>query len=44
MKQIEEINVKNDTLSAELGQKREKILKNRERITGVRADLSVWTK
>lgn len=44
MKQIEEINVKNDTLSTELGQKREKILKNRERITGVRADLSVWTK
>ena len=43
MMQIEKISVKNDSLSEELSQKREKIIKNRDRITGVRADLSVWT-
>ena len=29
--------------SEELDQKREKIIKNRDRISGVRADLSIWT-
>ena len=43
MKQIEEITVKNDVLSEELSRKREKIIKNRDRVTGVRADLSIWT-
>tara|TARA_B100000989_G_scaffold291012_1_gene264944 strand:- start:45 stop:704 length:660 start_codon:yes stop_codon:yes gene_type:complete len=43
MTQIEEITVKNEVLSEELSQKREKIIKNRDRITGVRADLSIWT-
>ena len=43
MMQIEEITVKNDLLTEELSQKREKIIKNRDRITGVRADLSIWT-
>ena len=42
--QIEEISAKNEELSKELNQKREKIIKNRERITSVRADLSIWTK
>ena len=42
--QIEEISAKNEALSKELNQKREKIIKNRERIASVRADLSVWTK
>ena len=41
--QVDEISVKNETLSKELNDKREKILKNRERIASVRADLSVWT-
>ena len=41
---IDEISIRNDLLSDELGQKREKIIKNRERISGVRADLSIWTK
>jgi len=43
MMQIEEITVKNDLLSEELSRKREKIIKNRDRVTGVRADLSIWT-
>ena len=43
MIQIEEITVKNDLLSEELSRKREKIIKNRDRVTGVRADLSIWT-
>ena len=43
MAQIEEITVKNELLSEDLSQKREKIIKNRDRITGVRADLSIWT-
>ena len=44
IKQIENICVENDSLSEELDKKREKIIKNRERISGVRADLSIWTK
>ena len=43
MMQIEEITAKNDLLSEELSRKREKIIKNRDRVTGVRADLSIWT-
>ena len=43
MLQIEEITVKNDLLSEELSRKREKIIKNRDCVTGVRADLSIWT-
>ena len=42
--QIEEISLKNESLSKELSDKREKIIKNRDRITSVRADLSIWTK
>ena len=42
--QIEEISTKNEVLSKELNQKREKIIKNRERIASVRADFSIWTK
>jgi capsule polysaccharide export protein KpsE/RkpR len=42
--QIEDICKKNDSLSEELDKKREKIVKNRDRISGVRADLSIWTK
>ena len=33
-----------EALSEELNQKREKITKNRDLISGVRADLSIWTK
>ena len=44
IEQIENIFVKNNLLSEELDKKREKIIKNRERISGVRADLSIWTK
>ena len=44
IKQIEHICTQNDLLSEELDKKREKIIKNRERISGVRADLSIWTK
>ena len=44
IEQIENIFVKNSLLSEELDKKREKIIKNRERISGVRADLSIWTK
>ena len=44
MMQIEDITKKNELLSEELSKKREKIIKNRERVTGVRADLSIWTK
>ncbi len=43
MKQVEDLWMKNDLLSEELDQKREKIIKNRDRISGVRADLSIWT-
>ena len=42
IKQIQHICVENDTLSEELDKKREKIIKNRDRISGVRADLSIW--
>ena len=44
IKQIGDICMENDSLSEELDKKREKIIKNRERISGVRADLSIWTK
>jgi len=44
MKQIDDICMENDSLSKELDEKREKIIKNRDRISGVRADLSIWTK
>ena len=44
MVHIDGISLRNDLLSKELSQKREKIIKNRERISGVRADLSIWTK
>ena len=42
--QIEDICMENDSLSEELNKKREKIIKNRKHISGVRADLSIWTK
>jgi len=42
--QAQDISKENDTLSEELDEKREKIVKNRDHISGVRADLSVWTK
>ena len=44
IEQIENISLKNNSLSEELDKKREKIIENRERISGVRADLSIWTK
>ena len=43
IKQVEDLWMKNDLLSEELDQKREKIIKNRDRISSVRADLSIWT-
>ena len=43
IKQVEDLRMKNDLLSEELDQKREKIIKNRDRISSVRADLSIWT-
>ena len=43
IKQVEDLWMKNDLLSEELDQKREKIIKNRDRISGVRSDLSFWT-
>ena len=43
IEQVEDIWMKNNLLSEELDQKREKIIKNRDRISGVRADLSIWT-
>ena len=43
IKQVEDLWMKNDLLSEELDQKREKITINRDRISGVRADLSIWT-
>ena len=44
MKQIDNLCMENDSLSEELNKKREKIIKNRKHISGVRADLSIWTK
>ena len=44
IKQIEGICMENDSLSEELNKKREKIIKNRDNISGVRANLSIWTK
>ncbi|MDC0476324.1 hypothetical protein OAN83_00840 [Alphaproteobacteria bacterium] len=42
--QAQDISKENDTLSEELDEKLKKIVKNRDHISGVRADLSVWTK
>ena len=42
--QIQHICIENDALSEELDKKREKIFKNRDHISSVRADLSIWTK
>ena len=36
--------MENDSLSEELNKKLEKIIKNRDNISGVRAELSIWTK
>ena len=44
IEQIDDICIENQSLSEELDRKREKIIKNRERISGVRADVSIWTK
>ena len=44
IEQIDDICIENQSLSEELDKKREKIIKNRERISGVRADVSIWTK
>ena len=44
MKQIEDICTENESLSEDLDEKRNKIIKNRDSISGVRADLSIWTK
>ena len=44
IEQIDDICIENQSLSEELDKKREKIIKNRERISGVRADISIWTK
>ena len=44
IKQIEGICAENDLLSEELDEKRKKIIKNRDHISGVRADLSIWIK
>ena len=43
LKQVEDLWMENDLLSEELDQKREKIIENRDRISGVREDLSIWT-
>tara|TARA_B100000989_G_C19519496_1_gene463416 strand:- start:403 stop:1062 length:660 start_codon:yes stop_codon:yes gene_type:complete len=40
---VDEISQVNDKLSAELSMKREKIKENRDRISSIRADLSLWT-
>ncbi|MDB4600065.1 hypothetical protein OAI25_05120, partial [Alphaproteobacteria bacterium] len=40
---VEEISKENGKLSSELNLKREKITENRERISSLRADLSIWT-
>ena len=44
IEQIDDICIENQSLSEELDKKRQKIIKNRERISGVRADVSIWTK
>ena len=44
IQQAQGIFEENDTLSEELDEKQEKIVKNRDRISCVRADLSIWTK
>ena len=40
---VEEISKENEKLSLELNLKREKIIENRELISSLRADLSIWT-
>ena len=40
---VEEISKENEKLSSELNLKREKIIENRELISSLRADLSIWT-
>ena len=40
---VDELSQVNDKLSAELSMKREKIKENRDRISSIRADLSLWT-
>ena len=40
---VDEISKVSDKLSAELSMKREKIKENRDRISSIRADLSLWT-
>ena len=40
---VDEISNENGKLSSELNLKREKITENRERISSLRADLSIWT-
>ena len=40
---VDEISKENAKLSSELNLKREKITENRERISSLRADLSIWT-
>ena len=42
IKKIEDISTENDSLSEQLDEKRKKINKNRDQISGVRADLSIW--
>ena len=40
---VDEISKVSDKLSAELNLKREKIKENRDRVSSIRADLSLWT-
>ena len=40
---IDEISKVSDKLSVELSLKREKIKENRDRVSSIRADLSLWT-
>lgn len=40
---LDEISRKNDAMSLELNEKRQKIKENRDKITGIRGDLSLWT-
>mgnify|MGYP001177729784 CR=1 FL=1 len=44
IKKVELITEENESFSKELNQKRKRIIDNRERISSVRADLSIWTK
>ena len=40
---VDEISKFSDKLSVELNLKREKIKENRDRVSSIRADLSLWT-